>query len=1285
MRTPFPTLLRITAALVPLSLLASPAAAQNDINPKSPNVLLLVDTSGSMELTSTGAGCPNNQPCYPTCTPNSPNTGTNDQNTKSRWTNLVEVLTGTVGSYSCFSEPRTGSAFTGEYDLGTTLPADLGYEDPFHRILSNRCTPGPGALPPLTSPYTYPTGAITYRPYDPGSNTVILNPGSPCTFTQSRDGLLDAYDGLIRFGLMTFDTHPDPGTGVDTSGTANYADGVKGTWSYFLNSTAGVGSCPNRGPNGECLGAPWDCGTPYAQEVGARNAAAPPWEGRMVAFGPSTEDGTTRNQWIQEILLTTRPYSATPVAGMLNDARDFLWNDQSTDPLNPGQKFGPIGDPLVNGSGGSCRQQYIILLTDGEPNLDLRPSCVNPNNASDKTCPFQTPEQITHDLANASDPTKLVRTFVVGFAIGNVTKTNTGPSTFVPDGGNNTIDCQTMDLNLCNPLPTDPALQACCTLNEIAFNGTPVALQGKQGQIDHALFPQGPSDLRAALAQIFAQFFKNVTGRTFPITAPSGANDPTGVGAEFDSGAKVQTAGVWQGVLQRERITCDSQTNQATVQTPIDPLKGDDFIANVNNDPTNRKLFTVVGAQDALITSLRHPTYSMRPYLDTTANDGVGNYSGTPTAFLAASDLPASVPPEAMNVNDSTCDTSTQDLNASQCRDRLLQWAVGLPTATPVSRCPQPGAADCSVIGDIFHSQPQVRVGHPSEFLRDSTYATFANFFAKRDTALYVSSNDGFFHSFLVSPGDPTNNTGRVVDHKFNNELWSFLPPAILPFYSTMYPGTQSTAMTRLPVLDGTPVLKDVGATTSTNFPATYPYRLERVRTAVSGQTDTWRTLMTQGFGPLTGGYFALDVTSPTIDKTDSTTGPRFLWQLTTDANGHSLFGKASGNPLITTVFVSVGNNDLREVSVAVLPGGDGDAPDSTTPACAAGSLMPVLNTGGPNTVFRSLVPCYSSAASIGARSLTFVRLDTGQILRTFRPTLPTSVVAPVIFDSSVLTVQDIPAPMVGQPVAYPPQTGQIADRVFVGDREGRIWRVDVSNTDTSKWTMQVFYDLFASATKSGQPIQTPPVLSVDTQGQITVAVSTGDQNTLNPDPPNANPATVNYIASITESAQPQSGGGIQYEAALNWKDSFTGGTRVTGPMTLFNRQLFYSVYAPATDASTNCADLGLSTVYQRDYITAGTPVVLEKDPSIVFGVGLRQLPACGTVTTGVSSTDAFLGYGKTTVTSTVNPGKFQIVIQRGGANNGTSGSSNQVPTVTMDLAPPRTQVRINSWAPIIE
>ena len=102
----------------------------------------------------------------------------------------------------------------------------------------------------------------------------------------------------------------------------------------------------------------------------------------MINFG-NPDDGARayaqKNEQIQEVLLATRPYGATPIAGMLQDAKDFLLNDKSVDPDPIGSpaptgvkaNFGPYQDPYRE-----CgRDQAIILLTDGLPNMDLRPAC----------------------------------------------------------------------------------------------------------------------------------------------------------------------------------------------------------------------------------------------------------------------------------------------------------------------------------------------------------------------------------------------------------------------------------------------------------------------------------------------------------------------------------------------------------------------------------------------------------------------------------------------------------------------------------------------------------------------------------------------------------------------------------------------------------------------------------------------------------------------------------------------------------------------------------------------
>src|SRR5690606_3258841 len=114
--------------------------------------------------------------------------------------------------------------------------------------------------------------------------------------------------------------------------------------------------------NGICYGLPEGCVVPEPFEVGARNAAAPPWEGRLVPFGkpnPTLVEHTQRNQQVEKVLLTTRPYGASPLAGLLHDAYQFLTLDDTDDELT---YVGPQADPLVRDN---CRQQVVILLTDG--------------------------------------------------------------------------------------------------------------------------------------------------------------------------------------------------------------------------------------------------------------------------------------------------------------------------------------------------------------------------------------------------------------------------------------------------------------------------------------------------------------------------------------------------------------------------------------------------------------------------------------------------------------------------------------------------------------------------------------------------------------------------------------------------------------------------------------------------------------------------------------------------------------------------------------------------------
>ena len=1241
---------------------AASASAQTDINPPLPNVMLLVDTSGSMEYK---VGSTN----FPTCYPDG-----SQASERSRWTDLVEVLTGSIQNYRCEKIDRMSASFgDGEYGKLTLdkTPFDYLYPYPYHRPLSGNCALAPGNFN-KTNVYDFADDALKFHAY---SSTA-----TSCVYDQAKDGILDSFENAIRFGLMTFDPSTGKGTGVTTGGTAYDAStGVEGTWSYIWEK--------------EIFGMPVGCTEKQPWEVGGRNAAAPPWEGRLVAFGnpnPGSAEFRTKKSQIERVLMSTRPYGPTPINGLMHDARDFLLSDTTKDPTNTSQDFGPYKDPWIVDSevATGCRKRFVILLTDGQPNMDLRPEC------DGNVCPFpETPELIAKKMAGLDRP---IYTYVVGFALSSFNVAGKGTVTCA---GLTDKDLSTTDpAGLCNSTTSahlsNKDLQACCSLNRIA-------IAGGKGSAPRAFFADNREGLKSALSKILTET-TNVTSRTVPVMSGAAGGSQ---GFRFYSSVRPVSFQPWVGILQRQRYKCES--NKA-VPIKISAKEDDDFAANINAQPDRRILASIKAPNG---TDPFTPTRSTRPYFSGSA-DGAGvqsgaRYAGTRTAFVSGTT------PQALNITDTTCDSGA--INASACRDRYLNWLVGLPNGTPYSRCPGGAGSDCYLFGDILHSTPAV-VGPPSEFLRDESYDKFVAGYRKRPVVLYTSTNDGFLHAFKVAATD-TADTEKVVgpEGPTNNELWAFVPPAILPYLRTQYPFTHTA------LLDGAPVVRDVVATTPLN---NNPEEVEKIRFERS-QADTnagsggWRTVLLQSFGsssPAGGGFFALDVTNPVVgtDTNVNSKGPRFLWQLTTDASGRGMFGR-TGKPAIATLYFDPrGGSEPRQIPVALLPGGGGPEGTLGASGCPTGSdtrSFPEFGDSAP----RQTVRCHETSEGKAARSLMIVRLDTGEIVRVFRQKRA-EVLQPEL--QSLVTEAPIDSPITGEPVPFPAQVGAVSDRAYVGDQDGRLWRVNLASIKPADWKMELFFDAFprsvtsdSSVThdyRSGQPIVLPPVLSVDERGDITIAVATGDQETIG-----ADPSTINYVWSLTErTALGRASADVR--TTINWYMKLPNGERVVGPMSLFNSQLFFASFAPPASTAHACSS-GTSKVWGMDYIQPANP---NGDPSpprnlggaarladvtdggklvqslssqkiagdanaVIFGVSVAQEPSCSTQENRPA--DDFFGYGAETTIRNVNPGKFQLVMHVGGIANTVATGDQQANVRTMDLPSPPNATKVDSWAMLVE
>lgn len=1237
-------LLGLAGAGLALSYGWRASAQTTEADNPAPNVLLLVDSSGSMEFKTDGT--------FPNCKP-----GDETINEKSRWIDLIEVLTGKFQNYSCWAQDRSSAGFRSEFSLGATPPYDFGYVNPYHRALSKNCLVGPGVRP-STDAFAWPTNAI--NTYELLSGNIVSRPASdaalavqaPCAnFEQLEDGLLDVFKTRVRFGLMTFDARVNAGTGYSGI-TPDTATGTEGNWSYYLGTPAS--------------GHPANCSFEVDQEVGARNAAAPPWEGRMIAFGPPNQgDVSQRNAWIQQTLMATRPYGATPLNGQLYDARDFLWNDNSADPFDSTQKFGPKDDP--NWRADDCRKTIMIVLSDGEPNLDLRPYCeaTPPPPETAGRCPYpDPPEKVVRDLRLSPPvPSQSVETYVIGFALGKVKPSGSAAEISCAD----VTDAQCADPanNDFDKYPGGKAVQACCTLNKIAAAG------GEDAGIPRkAFFANNSADLRKIFATILDGVTKAAT-RLQPVFSAGG--DSSSKGFRFRASFETEPPAVdpndtelpstlWRGELTRRRLVCDSSLNAK--DDPFDAAKGDDFAANVNTHGDSRQFYTVIADSNS--------RNSIRPGV-TTTTDGVGVQGGTTVFAGTPLELPDLVQPglQGMNLTDTSCQGGK---TATECRDLVLKHLVGVSDAGTPSRCYH---GDCSLFGAIVHSTPTLVPGRPTDLLRDESYDAFIREMgvAKRPSTLYTSTIDGMLHAFDVAPfPGSAGAASREVKTNANNEFWAFIPPAVLQVLQMQYPSTPAT------LLDGAPIIKDVvareiGSTT----------RFERVAADAQTGGGKWRTVLVQGFGsegPIEGGYFAVDITQP--DRgTDH--GPKFLWQLTRDGAGNRLFGKG-GTPLITTVYLAAGVGAANEVAVAVLPGGD-VAPGVGT-VTAAPHALDVLPTSFET--LRNTGPNYGTAER--ARSLTIVRLDTGEVLRTFRPSVTG-------FSAAVHTNVDIPSPITGQPMAFPDTTGAVADRIFVGDRDGRMWRVDVSSKNPSDWTMDVFFDAFYDNPSGGsQPVILPPVLSTDEEGRVTVAFATGDQQVA------AAPSTmVNRVFSLTEKLESDA-----FVASVNWMQSLTGGYRVTGPMQLFNKGLYYAASKPP-DATGKTCHRGAAQVFGAHYIESAdkdhtdplsgpdhspafSKLLIDTiDPGIVFGLNVQPDPTCKSAATTISGDDSF-GYGTVQMSKQVNPGKFYlnytvsgVRTDSGGTSDTTQAVSRGLTDVKTELPPPHVPVSFQSWALIYE
>lgn len=793
------------------------------------------------------------------------------------------------------------------------------------------------------------------------------------------------------------------------------------------------------------------------------------------------------------------------------------------------------------------------------------------------------------------------------------------------------------------------------------------------GKTTKALQADDPNTLRSTLDGVFSPLLNPISR-----SVPGFATGLTGTQYQISSGFQVSstsltatTAPPWAGLIERRSFVCNATTG--ALDTP--DLQDKDRFQKVINaqNQTKRVLKTSLPsktfvAADLTKTMNRHPDNGM-------CGAGAGVCTDTEITASTLTPLLYGV------AND------TEKL-------KLTDWMYGAVGSAREGRR----------LGDIYHSSPAL-IGPPIDEPGDDAYTRFRDTPAVRERPLvmYIATNDGILHAisvedFPVSTFPLTvNSSDSRLPLKAGAEIWGFVPPMLVGKLKDQMSSHQFN-------FDGTPVVKDVYFKRGTSA------------------TDTdYHSVLITGMRGGGKGYIALDVTDPFR--------PQFLWQFTDDD-----MGLTYGQPEIVqaTFKWAVRDSDTPTVqtrAVAILSGGVGKKKSSSTPVGGSpGCLLNVipamrksgslykswnLEDGSSEVDHRLATQCWETQG----RALYFVDIETGVLIKkVFDDDFPANTSNGIFF----------PSPIVGTPTAYQDAVGTIADRGYVMDADGVMWRIDMTSQDVQKdkaskgWTLRPFHDLFFDKNELS-PDETTyerPILTVDDKRRVVVLIGTGDTDNFE------KPGADNKIVSLTEvSHKDPPTDPDDYQASINWelRNEGTSGNGlvptelVTGSMALFEGQLFAATFISNIGSGDAC-NYGRGRLWSLSYnqrdpadpnpvgetkdgktfpplrIAVTSDVAIDSDDELfnitasnakpnllIQGVGTTQRNVC--VPPDPDPLNSYFSPKLANIRQT-DPPAIWVVAQ---ASKGSQRASSQLGSIQAKVARPITFSRVTSWATSVD
>ncbi len=385
-----------------------------------------------------------------------------------------------------------------------------------------------------------------------------------------------------------------------------------------------------------------------------------------------------------------------------------------------------------------------------------------------------------------------------------------------------------------------------------------------------------------------------------------------------------------------------------------------------------------------------------------------------------------------------------------------------------------------------------------------------------------------------------------------------------------------------------------------------------------SASDNQWRTVLVEGMGLAGSGYFAMDVTraggkTGRASVQPKTPDPVPLWEFDSDWERGEVAKLAAINPDLVYPKNSDVLGDTKDPHFIHQCSKDSTHNDyywkqpfmGKSVSEAAIGTVAVKYKIDPNATdnprIRRPVAVFSGGeygeygpdcdrtARVG-HAIYVVDLQTGSLLRRFVSyTDPNDSAQPQHrFENAV----------VGSPALYDAFPGSLVTRGFVGDDQGRLFRIDMSSDDPAEWKVQLFFDpadpkwdsIIPDANRYG-PASYKPALATGTKltdGDLLVFYGLGERGDLNAG--QQKQLMVALQEHISTSLNTSNVATATADAKYLWHVEFdeptydghgkpTGGLaeKLTGAPVVFNRSVYFTTYVEP--AAAKC-EPGWSRIY---------------------------------------------------------------------------------------------------------